>query len=76
MNGRSKNRAKICTVLEGGVDLLPAKHAETGFGTALGRDKFLLFEVTVLVGGLACFGCCCSFCFQREVRVGCVGSFG
>lgn len=47
MNGRSKNRAKICTVVEVGVDLLPAKHAETVFGTALGRDKFLLFEVTV-----------------------------
>ena len=48
INGRSKNRAKICTVVEVGVDLLPAKHAETGFGTALGRDKkFLLFEVTV-----------------------------
>ena len=47
MNGRSKNRAKICTVVEVGVNLLPAKYAETGFGTALGRDKFLLFEVTV-----------------------------
>ena len=33
--------------MEVGVDLLPAKHAETGFGTALGRDKFLFFEVTV-----------------------------
>ena len=33
--------------MEVGVDLLPAKHAETGFGTALGRDKLLLFEVTV-----------------------------
>ena len=33
--------------MEVGVDLLPAKHAETGFGTALGRDKFLLFEVTL-----------------------------
>ena len=33
--------------MEVGVDLLPAKHAETVFGTALGRDKFLLFEVTV-----------------------------
>ena len=47
MNGRSKNCAKICTVVEVSVALLPAKHAETGFGTVLGRDKLLLFEVTV-----------------------------
>ena len=33
--------------MEVGVDLLPAKHAETGFGTPPGRDKVLLFEVTV-----------------------------
>ena len=33
--------------MEVGVDLLPAKHAETVFRTALGRDKFLLLEVTV-----------------------------
>ena len=33
--------------MEVGVDLLPAKHAEKVFGTALRRVKFLLFEVTV-----------------------------
>ena len=47
MNGRSKHRAKICTVVEVGVDLLPVKDAETVFGPALGRDNFLLFKVTV-----------------------------
>ena len=33
--------------MEVGVDLLPTKDAETVFGTGLGRDKFLLFKVTV-----------------------------
>ena len=35
--------------MEVGVDLLPAKPSERVFGTALGRDKFLLFEDTVEV---------------------------
>ena len=75
MNGRSQNRAKSCTVVEVGVDLLPAKHAETGFGTALGRDKFLLFEVTV--GVLLVLVAVVAFAlFQGAVRVGCVGSSG
>ena len=33
--------------MEVGVDFLAANHAETVFGTAFGRDNFLLFEVTV-----------------------------
>ena len=33
--------------MEVGIDFLPAKHAETVFGTVLGGDKFSLLEVTV-----------------------------
>ena len=57
--------------MEVGVDLLPAKHGET-----LGRDKFLLFEVTV--GVLLVLVAVVAFAFKgqyvlaaSEVPVGC-----
>ena len=64
--------------MEVGVGLLPAiaKHAETVFGIALGRDKFLLFEVTV--GVLLVLVAVVAFAFKgqyvlaaSEVPVGC-----